>query len=197
MNKKTYLTLLLLFCLSLKPSRAFADDLNFSLSNLCEYVGRYQTNSSGQLNVCSFLPSFATSYERPLTNEWSYSPQIGFTLPKSGPDQNVSRMTFFLLANSKYKTSYVNFILGVGIYFTRISGPGGDAVLNNGTGSDSFPLPDSAVFTRNVILNLGMDYDFNKEWSANLYSYVFNLANTQKRAFSVGLGLTYHYGEVL
>lgn len=197
MIKKLYLTLLFVFCLWASPNKVFASDLNFSLSNLCEYVGKIQTNGSGQTNFCSFLPSFASSYESSVYQDIFLAPQIGFTLPQSGRDENIKRMTFFLLLNSKYKTSYVNFVLGAGLYFTRISGPGGDSVLNNGSSSDSFPLPSDAVYSRNLILNLGLDYDINKDWSVNLYSYVFNVTSSDNRSLSLGIGVTYHYGEVL
>lgn len=201
--KNKYLTILLLLfffqsfvTLHANERNNRLEDLNISLSNICEYVGKIQTNDSGSTNTCSFLPSFAASYEYPLTLNFKLSPQIGFTLPQSGRDPNVSRMTLFSLLNSKYVTSYVNFIAGLGLYFTRISGPGGESVLNNGTGSDSFPLPSTPVYSRNLILNLGVSHDLNSEWSLEMYTYVFNTLSSEDRAFSLGLGASYHFGEL-
>lgn len=173
-----------------------SEDLNISLSNLCEYIGKIQTNDSGAKNTCSFLPSFAASYEYPISLDFKLAPQIGFTLPQSGRDPNVSRMTLFTMLNSKYATRYVNFIAGLGLYFTRISGPGGESVLNNGTGSDSFPLPSTPVYSRNLILNFGVSHDLNNEWSVEMYTYVFNTLSSEDRAFSLGLGASYHFGEL-
>lgn len=118
-------------------------------------------------------------------------------MPKSGVDENIKRMTIFALANIKYKTNYVDLISGAGFYFTRISGPGGEEELNNGNGTDSFPLPSDAVISRNFIINLGLGLDFNQEWSGEVYSYIFNALKTEDRAYSVGATVSYHFGEVL
>jgi hypothetical protein len=172
-------------------------DLYVSLGNLCEFIGTYQTDDEGTKNGCSFLPTLSGSLDYYLTPKFALSPQIGLTMPKSGADDNIKRMTFFALANVKYKTNYANLIGGAGFYFTRISGPGGEEELNNGSGTDSFPLPKEAVYSRNFILNLGLGLDFNKEWSGELYSYVFNALKSEDRAFSVGATISYHFGEVL
>lgn len=197
-----FITLLLLaFNANAAPKKttSLADttDLNVSLGNLCEYIGTYQTDDEGTKNLCSFLPTLSTSLDYYLTNKLALSPQIGLTMPKSGTDENIKRMTMFALLNIKYRTNYVNLIGGTGFYFTRISGPGGEAELNNGSGTDSFPLPEGAVYTRNVILNLGLGLDFTKEWSGELYTYVFNPLKSEDRAFSLGVTISYHFGEVL
>lgn len=172
-------------------------DLNISLGNLCEYVGTYQTDSDGSKNTCSFLPSLALSYEYYFTPKLAFAPQIGATLPKKGADDTINRMTLFALGNMKYRTSYVNLIGGLGFYFTRIAGPGGDQELNNGSGTDSFPLPKEAVYSRNVIVNLGLGLDFTDDFSGELYTYIFNATESEDRAFSIGAALTYHFGDVL
>ncbi len=172
-------------------------DLNVSLGNLCEYIGTYQTDSDGSKNTCSFLPSLALSYEYYFTPKFALAPQFGATLPKKGADDTINRMTLFALANMKYRTNYVNLIGGLGFYFTRISGPGGEQELNNGSGTDSFPLPKEAVYSRNVIVNLGLGLDFTDTFSGELYTYIFNATESEDRAFSIGAALTYHFGDVL
>lgn len=178
-------------------ARTNSSDLNVSLGNLCEYIGKYQTDAEGTKNGCSFLPTLSGSLDYYLTNKFAISPQIGLTMPKSGADDNIKRMTLFALANMKFKTNYVNLLGGVGFYFTRISGPGGEEELNNGNGTDSFPLPKDAVYSRNFIVNLGLGLDFTDEWSGELYTYVFNALKSEDRALSVGATITYHFGEVL
>lgn len=200
MKKIKYLTLLLFITTPLFAATKSSNpkgDLSFSLGNLCEYVGKIQTNGDGDTNTCSFLPSFAGSYDIYVTKEFAISPQIGATLPKSGRDENIKRMTIFTLLNMKYKTPYINLIAGTGLYFTRIWGPGGEEDLNNGNSSDSFPLPKDPVYSRNLIVNLGAGYDFNQDWSAELYTYIFNALESEDRAFSVGATVTYHFGDVL
>jgi hypothetical protein len=178
-------------------SQSSNNDFSLSIGNLCEYIGKYQTNENGSKNACSFLPSVAGNFDYYFTPGLILSPQLGATLPKSGRDENIKRMTFFGLLNAKYKTEYVNFILGTGFYFTRIWGPGGEEALNNGNSSDSFPLPAEAVYSRNFIVNLGLGHDFNREWSGELYTYIFNAESSSARAFSAGANVTYHFGEFL
>ena len=203
MNKIKYptkriviLSTLLAFAFS-NVTQANSSDLNLSLGNLCEFIGTYQTDEEGSKNKCSFLPTLSGSLDYYLTNKLALSPQIGLTMPKSGRDENIKRMTLFALANMKFRTNYVNLIGGAGFYFTRISGPGGSAELNNGSSTDSFPLPEEAVYSRNFILNLGLGLDFSKEWSGEVYTYVFNALKSEDRAFSVGATVSYHFGEVL
>lgn len=179
------------------PGGGRKSDLNISLGNLCEYVGTYQTDSDGSKNACSFLPSLALSYEYYFTPKFALAPQFGATLPKKGADDTINRMTLFVLGNMKYRTNYVNLLAGLGFYFTRISGPGGDQELNNGSGTDSFPLPEDAVYGRNVIVNLGLGLDFTDEFSGELYTYIFNATESVDRAFSVGAAVTYHFGDIL
>jgi hypothetical protein len=172
-------------------------DLSLSIGNLCEYIGKIQTDSKGSTNKCSFLPTLSTSLDYYLTPSWVLFPQIGATIPKSGTDENVKRMTMFTLINMKYKTTYANLIFGTGFYFTRIWGSGGEATLNNGNSTESYPLPKDAVWSRNVILNLGVSTDFNEQWSAELYTYIFNVDASEDRAFSAGASLSYHFGDIL
>ena len=179
------------------PTITRTKDLNVSLGNLCEYIGTYQTDSEGSKNTCSFLPALSLSYEHYFTTKFAFAPQFGATLPKKGADDTINRMTLYALANAKYRTNYVNLIGGLGFYFTRISGPGGEQELNNGSGTDSFPLPKEAVYSRNVIINLGLGLDFTETISGELYTYIFNAASSEDRAFSIGLAATYHFGEVL
>ncbi len=195
MNKKNYyLSILISFLLSFNIC---ASDLTLSVGNLCEYVGEIQTDDSGETNFCSFNPYLATSLDFEVVPKLFLSPQIGLSAPKSGPDENIKRMNFIALLNAKYKTNYVNMIGGMGFFLTRIAGPGGEAELNNGTSTDSFPLPEEAVYTRNFIVNLGLDVEFAPNWSGEVRTYIFNLTTSEDRAFSLGAHVTYHFGAVL
>ncbi|MDD4976136.1 MAG: hypothetical protein PHY93_17400 [Bacteriovorax sp.] len=196
MKKLKYSTVLfcLLFCFA-SSQTAKAYDATLSLGNLCEYVGKIQTDDSGGTNVCSFDPYLAGSLDYAVNNELILAPEIGLSFPKSGRDENISKMSFIALANAKYKFSMFHFIGGAGLFFTRISGSGGTQDLNNGNTTVSFPMPDSTVYSRNFIVNLGLGMNFNKDWSADLHTYVFNLLKSEDRAFSIAINATYHFGE--
>ena len=178
-------------------STGATNDFSASLGNLCEYVGQIQTDDKGGKNLCSFLPVLSLNYAYFTTPNFAIVPQVGASLPKSGRDENIKRMTMYTLINARYKTTYVNLIGGAGLYFTRIWGPGGEEALNNGNSTDSFPLPKDPVYTRNFIVNLGLSTDLSEEVSAEVYTYIFNAVKKEDRALSVGLSLSYHFGEIL
>lgn len=196
LNYPTLLVCFFFSCASLvSSSRAFAYDATLSVGNLCEYIGKIQTDDKGSTNVCEFNPYLAGGVDFALSNQFILSPEVSLSIPKSGRDTNISKMNIVLLANSKYKVSSVHFILGAGLFFTRISGSGGTETLNNGNGSVSYPIPDGIMYTRNFIVNLGLGLDFNKDWSADLHTYIFNLTKKEDRAISLAFNGTYHFGE--
>lgn len=190
-----YPTLLLGLLLMLTAHQARGYDLGLSLGNLCEYIGKIQTDDNGSTNLCSFNPYLATSVDFALSKQFFFSPELGLSFPRSGRDENISKMSLFALANTKFKFSEFHFIGGAGLFFTRIAGKGGTEELNNGTTTSSFPLPDSTIYTRNFILNLGLGANFGQEWSVEAHTYIFNLLESEDRAFSLAINGTYHFGE--
>ncbi len=196
MKKNKYLIVLLGILLVLfTPEKSRAYDATLSVGNLCEYVGKIQVDENGGTNFCEFNPYFASSIDYSVSPEFLIAPEFGFSIPKSARDENISKMSLFILANAKYKLTNFHLIVGLGLFFTRISGSGGTEDLNNGNSTSSFPLPDSSVFTRNFILNLGAGLDFTREWSADLHTYIFNLTSSEDRAYSIAINGTYHFGE--
>jgi len=193
-NTKYPIVLLALFFFS-SSVFGFTYDAALSIGNLCEYVGKIQTDENGGTNSCEFNPYLSASMDVPLTNQFLLSPEAGFSFPKKGRDENISKMSLFLLANTKYKWNFMHLIGGAGLFFTRISASGGTEELNNGNSTSAFPLPEGAVYTRNFILNAGLGFDFTQSLSADLHTYVFNLLKSEDRAFSILINGTYHFGE--
>lgn len=193
LNYPTYSFLLLIYLLTLQSAKAY--DLTLSIGNLCEYVGRIQTDNLGSTNICSLNPYLASSMEYDVNGSWILAPEIGFSFPKEGRENHINKMSLFALSNAKFKLSMFHFIGGMGFFISRVSGSGGAEDLNNGNTTVSFPIPDSTVYSRNFIINLGFGVDFNKLWSADAHTYVFNLLSNEDRAYSIALNGTYHFGE--
>jgi hypothetical protein len=194
-NLKYPTIMLFFFYLIAFVPKVHAYDVTLSLGNLCEYVDKIQVDENGGKNFCEFNPYLASSIDFTLGQNVLISPEIGLSFPKKGRDENISKMTFFGLAHAKYKFTYVHLSAGAGLFFTRISANGGEEDLNNGNSSSSFPLPEGAVYSRNFIVNLGMGADFNKDWSADLHTYIFNIIKSEDRALSIAINGTYHFGE--
>lgn len=189
----TFSFVLLLYFVFLNTAEAY--DITLSLGNLCEYIGKIQTNEAGATNVCSFNPYLASSFDYAVSEQFILAPEMGFSFPRQGRDETISKMSLFALANAKYRFSMFHFIGGAGFFFTRISGKGGMQNLNNGNTTASYPIPDTTIYSRNFIINLGLGGQFNQEWSADLHTYVFNILTKEDRAFSVAINGTYHFGE--
>lgn len=191
--KYTILLFLLFFTFFLQVARGY--DVTASLGNLCEFIGKIQTDESGDTNFCGFNPYLAATFDYPLSPQFILSPEAGFSFPKKGRDENISKMTTFILANAKYRFSMFHLLAGAGLFFTRISGDGGEQELNNGNTTSSFPMPDSTVYSRNFIVNLGAGINFTPKWSADFHTFIFNLLESEDRAYSVAINGTYHFGE--
>lgn len=194
MNKITYLIFLLLILLT---KNCWAYDANISVGNLTEFITRVQTDDSGTLNVLTFNPYIASAINFNIENSSILlSPELGFTIPKSGRDQNTNRMTFYSILNLKYNFESIFLDFGAGLFFTRIWGNGGNESLNNGNSTTSFPLPDKSTISRNTIVNLGLGHHFNSDWDAEVHTYIFNLISRDDRSYSLLLNGTYHFGEL-
>ncbi len=177
----------------------WATESTISIGNLNEYIRKIQTNENGDLNTISFNPyldyKLNLSFEEYLKNTL-FNLEFGATLPRSDKDANTSRMKFFSLINFLYRPNSHFVGLGTGLFFTRISGNGGEETLNNGSGTSSFPLPDKTVISRNMIVNFFYGYQFISNFNLELQVLGFNITNKEDRAFSVGTSIAYRLGEL-
>lgn len=188
-----YLTFTIFFLIS--SNEAFAYDTVITVGNICEFIGRIQVDEAGSSNFCNFNPYLGASFNfAPFQESFLISPEIGSTLPRSGRDSNILKMNLFALVNARYKFTYLDTFVGTGLYFTRIEGGGGEVALNNGNSTTSFPLPDSTVYSRNFILNLGIGYHFTPSWGVDFHTYLFNLLESEDRAMTLLLNVNYQLG---
>lgn len=196
MKKFIYLTIIFSALQVVSVQKLWAYDAAISLGNICEYVGKIQTDDSGSKNICSFKPFVSAELNAEINKYWLISPEAGLSFPQSGRDENIKKMSLFVLMNSLYRFNSFYILGGAGLYLNRISATGGFQELNNGNSSVSFPMPDSTVYTRNFILDLGLGTFFSREISAEIKTYVFNALTSEDRAFSVVFNGTYHFGEL-
>jgi hypothetical protein len=175
---------------------AQAVDLYAGIGNLSEYIGKVQTDDVGTLSGLTFNPYFKTSIDAKLNQNYFVESEIGLTLPKTNGDAYTHHWSFLLLLNGKYKIDKFSLTLGSGLFFTRISGNGGEETLNNGNGTTSFPLPEKSVLAKNMIVNLSGKYDFYEQFQFELQTFIFNLTNSKSRAFSLATNITYQFGEI-
>ncbi len=160
-----------------------------SLGNFCEEIKKYAVDEFDQKKTCQFLPIFGGEYFF-ATNIFQNTPFHGgvkfhSTIPKSQRDQNIKKMVMHLLPSIRTFYESWNFDLSLGWQLTRIWGPGGEAVLNNGTSTQSYYLPEKSSYAYNFILDIGTQYQWTNVLSTGLNVQSLNLLKSDKRSFSL------------
>lgn len=174
-------------------------NISISLGNLCQYIGKYQTNTKGDKNICDFRPHVGINYDHKLKHGLALYPQFHLNLPQNSRDKSTLKFNFVTLLNatfSPHEKFPLAYIAGGGLYFTNFIGKGGNVTLNNGQTQESFPRPKEYRVSYQTVINLGLNYSFHKKWSAETFVYTFNLFESTKRAFSAGLNINYHLGKI-
>jgi hypothetical protein len=92
-----------------------------------------------------------------------------------------------------YQIEQFTFRAGTGLSFTYITSSGGNQSLRNGEKTESFPMPDGASTTRNVVANLGVQGLFAQNWLGQLEAMIFNPGSSFNRSVSYFLGIQYQF----
>lgn len=196
---------LLLIC-TLFPSIALGflqqpQDWKVGAHLLALHMDQIQVDDQGEQNT--FNPdlffSLEGSWQLDLVHEnLSWVPQLGLGLPSSGRDENINKWQYFLNSPFRYSwTQNLHSHFGPGLFMTRLSSDGGTAELDNGTGTDSFFLPEESSTSMNVIWSVGGRWNFRPQFSLGTDLIVFNLTESISRTFSGSLSLHYSFGEVM
>lgn len=163
------------------------------------HIDRIQVDDQGGQNGIDpdlFL-SLEGSWKLEAVHEnLSWAPQLGLGLPHSGRDENINLWQYFL--NSSFRYSWIPELqthFGPGLFMTRISSDGGTVELDNGTGTDSFFLPEESSTSLNVIWSLGGRWEFRPDFSLGADLIVFNLTESISRTYSASLSVHYSFGK--
>lgn len=196
---------ILSICLILTPS-IFAQEVVtpkslFSITdafvgfgNLTQFVGRIQTDDSGSTNSFEFNPYLTAGASFHLLNSLSFDPELSFDFPSSGDDGYIKTWTYWVQLPMAYRYKEFKFKFGPGFLFNKISAEGGAVTLNNGTSTSDFPLPNGSSTSRNLTVNLGVDWEFIDDFSTRLEGWVINLSDSESRSFNYTLSFYYHFG---
>lgn len=192
-------TIALCFLFTFLSNSAYAYDLAIGFGNFSEHIGVAQTDDQGNKAWLTFNPylQFKTNFQFDILPKSDFiETNIGVTLPKSDRDPNTSRLKYYINANYKHHFESLYLSVGTGLFFTRVWANGGEEELDNGTGTTSFPLPDRAATARNMIVNMSIGKRIDQEINLELHTFIFNIENSEDRSFTVGLNLSYFFGEI-
>ncbi len=177
-----------------KPRNDFA----FGIGNLSQFINKIQDDDSGGKRFLDIEPVFLFYDNYFFKEKFIISTDLGFTIPKSGRDENIRRFTFYtnlLLGYPLYFQKHQKLILkgGLGLYFTKLSADGGSQSLGNGTDTIDFPLPNGSSTSQNLVTVLGTEYYFGRDFSLRFDTLTYNLGDSEARAFSLFLSANYHF----
>jgi len=171
-------------------------DINFGLGSFSQFIGRIQTDDAGGHNSLEFNPFLGAEARLDLTPAWSLSPEFGITAPRSQRDEEISELTYWVTGSLGYTIGDYILQAGLGLHFRRISASGGTKALPNGSGTESFPIPNGSATTSNLTTHLGLRYYFLPDWSAKTQLHFYNPEDSTERAVSLILMVSYHLGDI-
>jgi hypothetical protein len=120
-------------------------------------------------------------------------PALALSLPgRTDPDSAVRKTLLLLSVSSAFEYDRVDFRIGPGLAFYRVSGQGGTIELGNGTSSLTFYKPDYSAIARNFYLNLGAGVQFGRRFRADLDAVVMGVLGT-RRALNLVVGVSYGF----
>lgn len=189
---KSIVLILFIFIFSIS-ARGELKDFSIGVGNLSRFYKQIQTDENGSMNSWEFNPYLAAEIEWNFFPRLSVYPSFGFNFPEKGRDENITRMTFFTILPVGYR--YHDFLarMGTGLYMIRISADGGTNDLNDGLGTTSFPVPDGAATSINVITYAGLEYFAHKKLSIRAEIFVLNIIDSLSRSYCYTAAINYHF----
>lgn len=200
-----HLVIKFLLTLFLTLSQAFGNfsflpmpkEVHFGGHLLNQDIRKIQTDENGSLNTFRPKPFLSGELVFDVYENFSWQPSLGLGFPHSGRDPNIKRWSSFIFLPAGYQLDQFTFLLGPGIFFTRLSSKGGRAELDNGVGTDSFFLPEVSSTSVNVIWDLAVRYQFHPQISARADVFVTQLMSSERRSFSTSFSVHYMFGDLL
>lgn len=172
-------------------------DWSVGLGNFCELIGRVQVDEKGNKNLCTYRPFVSSDFFLRTKHGVHYGLLLGSSFPQSPKDDYTHRMVMHFVPTARMYYEHFHFQLSLGLQFTRIWGDGGEVVLNNGSSTQTFNVPNESRFARNTVVGFGIGYSLFDQLTLNSDLYALDLLDTDKRAYSLLLQLKYHFGEWL
>lgn len=172
-------------------------DWSLGLGNFCELIGRVQVDDKGNKNLCTYRPFVSSDIFLRTNHGMHYGLLLGSSFPQSPKDDFTHRMVMHFVPTARYYYEHFHFQFSLGLQFTRIWGDGGEVVLNNGSSTQTFNVPNESRFARNSLVGLGVGYSLFDQVTLNSDLYVLDLLDSDKRAYSLLLQMKYHFGEWL
>ncbi len=195
---KTFRFFILISMCTTNSALAQMSDWNFGVGVMNQTPGRYQTEANGEKSSMNNRMMLETGLVYDLDEDWSLLTDFGLLWPGGNDENFISKQVYYLNGHVGHDVTKSFLLrLGVGLYYTRLSGDGGTTPIRNGTGFTDFYVPEESSISQNATVNIAGEYFFNADYSLKTEVFVFNVTNSINRTYNVALSLRYHLGDTL
>jgi hypothetical protein len=157
-----------------------------------EFYGQMQTTKSGEMNDSfEFTPYFAVATEYKLPSSQFIIPEIGYVFREKSSDGSTSIDRFFIRTDYAYMPNeWLRIRLGSSFIIQTISGDGGSKELENGSGTETYYVPEERQNSYNQTLDYGFEL-FLDRLSAKFQGHVYAFASEEERMTTYTLSINY------
>lgn len=175
------------------------DKLYGSFGSMTEFVGDVQIDSAGNKNKFEFNPLLAVGLRLNSILDTIIVTEALWVLPRTPGDGYVTENLFAF----KFEIGHPNFNFyhdrlqlrtGVSQVINIMTGTGEEVYLSNGGGGQTskFYTPNETSTTYNNTLDLIAEYLITQNFSAKSNLFIYQLFNSERRAYSYTLQLNYY-----
>lgn len=169
------------------------------LDTYARSISKTTSVESGTKDLLSpFQFPFLFGYTYKLSSESRLMAEIDYTLfPKKGADGGTEENHLFvrLPYAQNFESSNIEWKAGIVFHQTALKGKGGTTILNNGSGTATFYLPDSTSTTNQMLGEIGINFPLRK---ISFQSSLFIEApfDSKARNLSFLFGISYLIGAL-
>lgn len=153
-----------------------------------------QTDAAGNSTVTfKFAPTVLVggSFPFPLIDATNFSFGVGYAYYSKG-DDNSTKNEIILQYHLNYNiNSIFNLEYGFSNYITRIGGPGGTKVLNNGTSTATFYIPSETHSSYTAAIDIAAEFALPSNYTLRTQLSLERFLSSDRRTFSHLITLNY------
>jgi hypothetical protein len=166
--------------------------LNVTLGTWMEFYDHMQTTESGELNNdFEFTPYIALAAEYKLPESQFIIPEVGYVFREKTSDGSTTIDRLFMRADYAYMPrEWIRFRLGSSFIIQTIAGDGGSKELPNGSGTETYYVPEERRNSYNQTLDYGVEF-FIDRLTTKFQGHVYAFAIEEERMTTYTLSINY------
>lgn len=159
-----------------------------------EYFDGVQNDASGGTRKIDFAPTIGGSIVLPLSESFTFNPEINWVLPLSSSDKIIKNLFMFRADVGYLPIDWLRLRLGTSLMWLNQNGGGGSVDVSNGNSSSTFYYPDENRSSLNNTLDVGAEFLLG-QWALRLQTYVYSAFKEERRQISYTLFVSYYWDQ--